>query len=105
MVHECIKQDSLVEKWDKPMAEIGQALAHPIRIAILRLLADGERCACEIASCFDLDQSGISRHLSTLRRAGLITSRRDGIRIYWCLSSLVISELLHLLETVVKGSK
>ncbi len=87
------------------IAEIGQALSHPSRIQIIRLLEGGERCSCEIAPYFDLDQSGISRHLNALRRAGLIVSRRDGVRIYWRLSSPHVVKLLHLLEEISHKEK
>jgi|LZCG01.1.fsa_nt_gb ArsR family transcriptional regulator len=102
MVHECIKEDSVVSSRDSEIAEIGQALAHPIRVAILRLLADGERCACEIEPCFDLDQSGISRHLTVLRRAGLVASRRDGVRILHRLASPSVGQVLDLAERILR---
>ena len=89
------KRRSLV---DERIAEMGQALGHPYRIQILRLLSKGELCGCEIAPHFKLDQSGISRHLNALRRAGLITPRRDGVRVYWRVSSSTVVDLLHLLE-------
>ena len=102
MVHECIKEDSVTTPWDSEVAEIGQALAHPIRVAILRLLSDGERCACEIEPCFDLDQSGISRHLTALRRAGLITSRRDGVRVLHRLTTPHVLQLLEAAEQILR---
>jgi len=100
-----MNRDEITTSYDEDLAAIGQALAHPTRIQILRLLAHGERCGCEIAPYFDLNQSGISRHLNALRRAGLIMSRRDGARIYWRTASLVIPALLNLLEAIVKKSE
>ena len=89
---------------DEKIAEIGQALAHPYRIQILRILSKGELCGCEVAPHFKLDQSGISRHLNALRRAGLVTSRRDGVRIYWRLADWRIAKLLLLAEEIVQLS-
>jgi len=89
------KRRSLV---DERIAEMGQALGHPYRIQILRLLSKEELCGCDIAPYFKLDQSGISRHLNALRRARLITPRRDGVRVYWRVSSSRVVDLLHLLE-------
>lgn len=99
-----MNSDEIKTAYDEKMAAIGQALAHPIRIQILRLLEKGERCGCEIAPHFDLDQSGISRHLNALRRAGLISARRDGVRIYWRVTSPAVAELLPLLQTLTKGA-
>jgi len=90
--------NSIRTNYDEKIAEVGRALAHPYRIQILRLLCEKELCGCEIAPHFELDQSGISRHLNALRRAGLITPRRDGVRVYWRVSSSKVVDLLHLLE-------
>jgi len=98
MVHESIEPNARDDSLDPTIAEIGAALAHPIRIAILRLLSDHERCSCEIEPLFELDQSGISRHLTALRRAGLIISRREGVKTMHCLSSPRVIELLHLVD-------
>ena len=91
-----MNNDDMRNPLDERVAEIGQALAQPTRLQILRLLAKGELCGCEIVPEFELDQSGVSRHLTALRRAGLIDSRRDGVRIYWKLANQRIVELLRL---------
>jgi len=91
-----MNNDDIQNPLDEKISEIGQALAHPTRLQILRLLAKGELCGCEIVPEFELDQSGVSRHLTALRRAGLIDSRRDGVRIYWKLADQRIVELLRL---------
>ena len=98
-----MNQDEITTSYDEDLAAIGQALGHPIRVQILRLLSRGERCGCEIAPYFKLDQSGVSRHLSALRRAGLIVPRRDGVRVYWRLAGPHIRELLRVVEEVVRG--
>ncbi len=100
-----MNQDEVIVSYDEDLAEIGQALGHPIRVQILRLLSEGELCGCEIAPFFDLNQSGISRHLNALRRAGLISSRRDGARIYWRVTSPIIPALLNLLEAIAKRNE
>ncbi len=80
---------------DLACAGIGVGLSHPIRIAILRMLsAHDELCSCEIEPCFELDPSGVSRHLAALRDAGLIVSRRDGVRVLHRLASPAVVELL-----------
>jgi DNA-binding transcriptional ArsR family regulator len=60
--------------------EVFEALAHPKRREILRLLADGERSAGEVASRFSVTQPAISQHLKVLRETGLVHERRDGTR-------------------------
>jgi DNA-binding transcriptional ArsR family regulator len=65
------------------VSDIFEALAHPTRRQILQDLKDGELAAGEIASRFNTSGPTISRHLSVLRNAGLVTERRDANRILY----------------------
>ena len=62
------------------MAEVFEALAQPKRREILRLLAGGELAAGEIVARFDVSQPAVSQHLAVLKRAGLVSERREGTR-------------------------
>ena len=66
-------------------AGVFKALADPTRRQILQDLRSGELTAGEIASRFTISGPSISRHLSVLRGAGLVTERRDANRIYYAL--------------------
>lgn len=66
-------------------SDIFAALAHPTRRQILQDLKAGEMAAGEIASRFSASAPTISRHLSVLRHAGLISERRDANRILYSL--------------------
>lgn len=79
------------------LSMIGKALAHPARVEILRLLEEGERCGCEFVPLLGLDPSVVSRHLAILSRAGLVVSRRDGVRVLWRLSSPDLPRVLRCL--------
>ena len=57
-----------------------KAIAEPRRRAILRLVADDELAAGEIAAAFDVTRTAISQHLTVLKNAGLLTVRREGTR-------------------------
>ena len=63
------------------VAEIMAALASPSRVAIVRLLAEEELDVGEIAQRLGASVATTSHHLGPLRRAGLVTSRRDSTRI------------------------
>lgn len=78
-----------------PLTLVGKALAHPLRERMLWLLADGERCGCEFAPELGVDASIVSRYFALLERAGLVTSRRQGVRVMW---SLADPQLLDVLE-------
>ena len=69
-----------------PLTLIGKALSHPLRERMLRLLADGERCGCEFAPELGVDPSIVSRSFALLERAGLVASRREGVRVMWALA-------------------
>ena len=60
-----------------------QIVSEPKRRRILRLVWDHELSAGEIAGHFDVTFGAVSQHLSVLREAGFVRSRRDGNRIYY----------------------
>ena len=67
-------------------AEICRTLAHPLRIAILHLLADGPREVNRLARERDITQPNASQHLSVMRAAGLVESERDGREVLYRLA-------------------
>ena len=63
-----------------------KALADATRLRILRLLMAGEVCVCDIHETLRIPQAKASRHLAYLRRAGLVTTRREGLWIHYHLA-------------------
>ena len=64
--------------------EVFRALADPVRIELLaQIAARGPVCVCHLQDDLPYSQSRISKHLGTLRRAGLVTTRREGTWIYY----------------------
>jgi ArsR family transcriptional regulator len=67
---------------DLPAPDVADAtaaaalLAEPIRAGILRLLADGPHCVCEMAAALDARENNLSNHLARLREAGLVRASR-----------------------------
>lgn len=70
-----------------------EALADPVRRAIVERLADGEVGAGEIAAAFPVSRPAISRHLRVLREAGLVTSRVAGQHRIYALDRRPLAEL------------
>lgn len=58
-------------------------LADRTRLRIVNLLMQGELCGCDIQYVLDASQSSVSRHLTYLKRTGLVRDRRDGYRVYY----------------------
>ena len=60
------------------LVNVYKALAHPVRLRIVAMLASGELCACQITAVLKLAPSTVSAHLSDLKRAGTVTERKEG---------------------------
>jgi DNA-binding transcriptional ArsR family regulator len=76
------------------LANIAKALSHPARIAILKVLSDGQ-CICgDIVDRLPLSQSTVSQHLKELKSAGLIKGEIDGPRVCYCLNTEVLQRSL-----------
>ena len=72
-------------------SRVGKALANPARLELLDLLAQGERSVEELAETAGMKVSNTSAQLRTLAGAGLVASRRDGVRIYYRLADQQVS--------------
>jgi len=75
-------------------ADFFKALAHPVRIRALELLSQGERSVGVLAGEIEVEQSHLSQQLGVLRRAGFVTSRRDGSSVRYSLADERITTLL-----------
>lgn len=72
---------------EQSLATFAKALAHPARIAILKVLAQKNECICgEIVEILPLAQSTVSQHLKELLKAGLINGTIDGPRSCYCIN-------------------
>jgi rhodanese-related sulfurtransferase len=74
-------------------ARVGKALASPSRLELLDLLAQGERSVEILANRADLGLTTASNHLQILKRAGLVSSRRAGTKVYYRLSGTDVAAL------------
>ena len=81
-------------------AEVARALASGRRAEIVDVLAQGERSVDEIATEIDQSVANTSHHLRALARAGLLTTRREGTRIFYALASDRVDELWSALRDV-----
>lgn len=70
-----------------------QALSEPHRMAIVAMLADGERPAGDFVDALPISQPTVSKHLSVLREAGLVTVRKDAQRRLYRLNPAPLAEL------------
>ncbi len=75
---------------DNRLAKYAKALAHPARVAILKLLIQKQACICgDIVDELPLSQSTISQHLKELKESGLIKGDIEGVKVCYCVDEKV----------------
>jgi ArsR family transcriptional regulator len=75
-------------------AELFRALSHPPRVRVLEALADGERSVGELANLVGIESSHLSQQIGVLRRAGLVTSRKERSSVFYALVDPSVTDLL-----------
>ncbi len=82
-------------------SELFKALGHPTRIQILELLAEKELCVCTIYEELEQSQPNISQHLSKLKNADIVESRKEGLQAYYTLKDERILEVMELAKEII----
>ena len=83
-------------------AEVAKAIAHPLRIAVVDFLKDGEQCVCDIAEYVGSERSNVSRHLSVMANAGLLEYRKEGLKVLYRLKCPCIIDFFACVGEVLK---
>jgi ArsR family transcriptional regulator len=86
----------------KVRADILKALAHPVRVLIVHALTKCDQCVCVLNELADIDQSNISRHLASLKKAGIVSDRRQGMNVYYHLETPCILKAFDCAAEVVR---
>lgn len=83
------------------------ALSDETRLRIVGMLAEGERCVCDLTDALDAAQSRLSFHLKTLKTAGVVRDRKEGRWVYYSLDPEVLDAMagfaMHAKPTEVRG--
>jgi DNA-binding transcriptional ArsR family regulator len=82
-----------------------KALAHPSRLLIIESLHEGERCVCDLRKLTGTDLSTVSKHLAILRRAGLVTSEKRGLKVFYRLRCDCLLPFLRCLDELSAPSR
>ena len=83
-------------------ARVGKALSNANRLELLEFLAQGERSVEALAKVAGLTVANTSQHLRQLHQAGLVHSRKDGLKVYYRLSGEDVLHLLHAVRAVAE---
>lgn len=84
-------------------AEVFKALGHPARLRLVDELATGEKCVCELVASVGSGWSTVSRHLSVLRSAGVVTDQKRGLQVFYRLRLSCVPTFLQCLDAAQRG--
>lgn len=83
---------------DRPLAavkaDLFKALGHPVRVRTLELLVERDRQVAELLDELGIEASHLSQHLAVLRRAGVVTARREGNAVHYSLAFPAVAQML-----------
>src|SRR5664279_2496191 len=82
-------------------AEIAKTLSHPLRLAIIHYLKDGEKTVNYLTNTLGASQSNISQHLALMRQRQIVKTRKEGSNIYYRVSSPKISQACDIMREVL----
>ena len=85
------------------LADALKSLAQPTRLKIIVFLRDGERCVCEIFPAIDEEQSNTSRHLTQMQTHGILSRRKEGVKIYYAVKHPQVFEIIDLAAAIVRN--
>jgi len=82
-------------------AALCQTLANPVRLRILNALTDGQKSVNQLVRLIGMPQANISQHLTILRERNVVTTRRDGVSIYYKIANPKIIKACNLIREVL----
>jgi ArsR family transcriptional regulator len=82
-----------------------KALGHPARLEIVRRLSLREHCVCELVDAVELGWSTVSRHLSVLRDAGIISDEKRGLQVFYRLELPCVAQFIACLDSELPCSE
>jgi DNA-binding transcriptional ArsR family regulator len=84
-------------------AEFFKTLGHPARIRVLELLSEREHQVAEMLPEVGIEAANLSQQLAVLRRAGLVTTRKEGSNVFYSLTSPQVVDLLAVARAILTG--
>ena len=82
-------------------SEVCKTLASPKRIEILNALKEGEKTVSELVDILGVPKANVSQHLAVMRHKGILTSRREGINMYYSVANYKVIEACILMKEVL----
>ena len=82
-------------------AEIAKVLGNAVRLRVLNLIGDGEVAYADLVDTLGVSKANLSQHLGVLRSAGVVSVRRDGVRVYYRLTFPEIKTLCSAMREIL----
>jgi ArsR family transcriptional regulator len=86
----------------KIKADFLKALAHPVRLGLIERLKDGEASVGQLVSAMRVEQSSISKHLAILRSAGIVSTRQEGVTVFYSIKDRDIYKVLRPISEILR---
>ena len=94
--------DSKIKAQYQAKASIIKAMSHPTRLFIVDELSKGERCVCKLTEMVGDDISTISKHLSILKNAGIVSDEKRGTQVFYSLRLPCVLNFFSCVESALK---
>ena len=79
-----------------------KAMAEPVRLTIITMLAGTERCACELLEKLAISQPTLSHHMKTLAKAGLVRSRKNATWMYYSINREAFASIQRFMGSLIQ---
>ena len=83
-------------------AAVIKAMAHPSRLYMLERLQERPHCVCELTELVGADKSTVSKHLTVLRQAGIVSGERRGVEVHYALRMPCVHKFFSCVESVLR---
>ena len=94
--------DSKTKSRYEAKAKIIKAMSHPTRLFIVDVLSRTERCVCELTEMVGDDVSTVSKHLSVLKNAGIVSDEKRGTQVFYSLRVPCVLRFFSCVESVLR---
>ncbi len=99
-----MQQEIISPQQFEARAKVMKAMAHPSRLMMIDELSRGERCVCDLQVLIGHDMSTVSKHLTVLKKAGIVEDERRGKQVFYRLKVPCILNFFHCVESVVAAN-
>jgi ArsR family transcriptional regulator len=98
----CCKNNSADSKNLKEIINFLKIISEENRFKIVCILCFGEKCVCDIWQCLKLPQNLVSHHLKILKDFDLVSSKKEGLKIFYRLNKKAVKKYLKLLNKILR---